>query len=281
MNYTSLERSYAPRQIAAATLGEDVEVNQQRFEAAMQQLSGKDVDAGLKWYLTVIDKVYVDLRRIYALGQARHTNEEAYTVWNRGQALLAASAAMGTQYADFDFASQRAAQWAIIKNKIQQTMDLLNKMASWDPRVGEIRAAILARRDEALRLVDLDSPYVGAGERRATLEWAYDPHNTDPDAAAIREKYNKNGTLKSGEAVSRLDPVQRLAFIHQHFKEAEVELPSVMVPTAEQTERYLQAVGYTAPEAVAATNGKPGGMGAGALLGVAAAAAVAFFALRG
>lgn len=280
MNYTSYERSYAPRSISAAVLGADVEVSSERVEAGMRQLSGMSVDEGLKWYMNVLDKVNVDLRRIYTLGQARHTSEEAYTVWNRGQALLAASAAMGTVYSDFDFASERSTQWSIIKNKIQQIMEMLNKMGTWDPRVGEIRAAILARRDEALRQVDLDSPYVGPGERRATLEWAYDPHNTDPDAVAIREKYNRDGTLKSGEKVSRLDPVQRLAFIHQHFKEAEVELPAVMKPTAEQTERYLKAVGYTAPEVVTAAP-QQGGMGAGAVLGVAAAAAVAFFALRG
>lgn len=268
MNYNVSNQCLRSGVASAAVLGQDVEidVDQQRLAAAIGQISHQKPIMALRWYSRTLDKIISRSQALYETSKKRRLfPAELEQLAGLEKVMIVAPVALGTVFPDLDPAKVDPNEWEQIRLKIQRIAGMYGAIG--------VGAEIRNRIDEALRNYDLESPYVGPGERRRTIAWAYEDPLDDPHKVALRAKYNKDGTLKSGEPVVRIDPAQRLAFLHKHY--AEVGAPAPELPTAEQAQQYFKAVGYTPP-----TDGeKPGGIGIGTIAAIGAAVA-AFLALR-
>lgn len=290
MNYTispALQRA----ELSTAALGEDLPLNPDMVKAALRQLSGKDMAQAFEWYEKVVTRCVEDLKRVYDAGKFRFDASAAIVAVNRPQTLLAATAAMDQRYGSQELLSAFPQRSTVIKKQVEQIYRYLAGMSSWSAEVVEIRNAFALKQSQAIAAGDLESPYVGPGLRKREIELAYENKGTGLDTSReqkIRDTYNYNGTLKAtgGIPEERLDPAARIAFLHEHFRQMDVEVPEGYLPTEEQTQRYIRALestGAATPLSTVEAQGlsQGGGIGAGTIVAVAAAGLVAFFALRG
>jgi len=179
-------------------------------------------------------------------------------------------------------------------NRFKRAAD---RLAKFNPGVAKVGAALRRRQQIDAAAGNLDSGYVGISMKMAIIRMAYENPN-DPRFRVIREKYNADGTSKTGVAAITTEGVK--AAIASEFAKAGVAQPwaygaKVVSPWVDP--RYDNTP--PAETAVAAGGGSGGGSsggggsggggttaeadgaaGGGGMIAALAAAALAFFALR-
>lgn len=155
------------------------------------------------------------------------------------------------KYADQNLYTIDAAAAAKLENDVATIVRNMQKISAFDVTAGEIGAAIRKEIQDAMASGNLEHPLIPLSTKRGIIADAY-RYPDNPAVAAVIAKYNPDGSLKSGQT-ARPSPEksQVLQTIQQRFIDAGVEPP------------------------ITATEGR-----AAAIIPLAIAAGVAFFALR-
>lgn len=165
---------------------------------------------------------------------------------------------LATAYPDANLYDISPNSAKVIQDNAQNIILNIQKIGKWSPDVGAVGMELRQEIDALIANAQLDNPLIAPHVKKTFIDLAYGQAQSNPAMTPIRDKYNPDGSLKSGEEFT---PVTR-----------EITIQEMQKRYAAQGLTY-PGLAQIAPETPA---GIPGGLIAAGIAGI-----VAFFALRG
>lgn len=240
------------------------------YESAvvMGQDTGTDIVSALNNAANLSKELRAMAYSIVSKGPDVFTPNRATVLQSLFEAWRTAMENLAVNYPDVDYSKIDPTAAATLDRDAPVIIKYITEIGKYDPSIGQVGAAIRYEIRNAISTGDLDHPLIPTATKTGILNQAYGPQSDAKSFQIYRDKYNRDGTLKSGGAGDQVTRAQALKNIELLFSKAGVERQVVPTqPAITQTERET---------ADATSQGIPAG-----LIAAGAAAIVAFFALRG